>query len=257
MSRCHRMPPPVFPGRREVSAEVRRRRRDKAVLRRRRLEAERRRQELARRELSCLGGYCGGMLEGVLALSWWAAAKTLEGAMALVRLGVHAVRARQVGRRLASMGVPTPKELSERWRRMGRKTVEEALVLGAMLLRIGATIDPEWRQGADGRIEARGGGMRAWLAEFCPDVPYSTAMRYRKLAERLLALLALEGEWSGWAMECVLPGQPWPEGVARRGETADAVRAARGFVERLLEFHPSQRGLRWVLTRELAAAGAA
>ena len=185
-------------------------------------------------------------------LTWWAAAKTVQGTAALIRCGIRKIRAKKVGRQLAEMGLPTPADLTTRWHRTRRKTLEEALLLGAMLLKISPTTDASCKRDADGRIASRGGGLKAWLAEFCPSIPYSTACRYRKLAERLLELLALQGEGAGWAMEWVLPGQPWPNGVARTGEAAAAIRSVRKFVEGLLTFHPSQRGLRWLLTRELS-----
>ena len=245
MQRARKMPPPPIPGRKKHRKNARRRRR--AELRR----------EGDRCEREYLSHWAAGPGALVADLTWWAVARAIEGAVALVRCGVRAARARRVGRELAAAGLPTPAELTKRWHRMRRKTIEEALILGAMLVKISSTIDAAWTRDEAGRLEARGGGLKAWLAEFCPSVPYSTACRYRKLAERLLALLALLGEGAGWAMEWILPEQPWPAGAGRSGATADAIRSVRAFVQGLLTFHPSQRGLRWVLTQELARAKAA
>lgn len=245
MQRAKRMPPPPISGRTKHR---------KSAFQRRRA-ALRRENEVREREF--LMHWSAAPAALVADLTWWAVAKTVEGAAALIRCGVRAVRARRVGRELAAAGLPTPAELTERWHRSRRKSLEEALILGAMLMKISSTVDAEWKRDEVGRLASRGGGLKAWLAEFCPSVPYSTACRYRKLAERLLELLALQGEGAGWAMEWILPGQPWPRGAGRTGETAEGVRSVRAFVEGLLSFHPSQRGLRWVLTRELARAKAA
>ena len=242
-----KLPPPIT-GRKKHWKNARQRRRE--ALRRERDAEE-------RNFLGNCSHWSSAPAAMVADLTWWTVAKTIEGAVALVRCGVRRARAKKVGRELAAMGLPTPNDLRARWFRTPRKTLEEALLIGAMLLKISSTVDVSWTRDEEGRMKSRGGGLKAWLAEFCPDIPYSTACRYRKLAARLLELLALEGEGAGWAMEWVLPGQPWPRGVGREGETAEGIRAVRNFVEGLLTFHPSQRGLRWLLTRELARAKAA
>ena len=218
----------------------------------RRCRERRRCAELRDRELKFLLEYGGGAAGwAVLDGTWWLLAKTVGGAVGLVCRAVRHARVAKVGREMAALGLPTPAELTERWQRHSRKKLSEALLLGAMLMRIAATLDSSACAGNAGQLAGRRGGLKAWLAENCPEIPYSTACRYRLLASRLAELLSLTGEASGTAMEWLLPGQPLPRSFSR--EERAGLAKLQDFVARLMEFHPSQAALGRLLAKELAA----
>ncbi len=221
----------------------------KAVRRRR---ERRHAAELRDRELEFIMNYGGNgagwaVIDGV----WWLLAKTVGGAVGLVCKAVRRARVEAVGRALAAVGLPTPAELTARWKLHPRKKLAEALLLGAMLMRISATLDSSACAAGSGRLAGRRGGLKAWLAENCPEIPYSTACRYRLLASRLAELLAMTGEASGTAMEWILPGQPLPRSFSP--EERAGLAKLQDFVARLMEFHPSQAALGRLLAKELAA----
>ena len=189
------------------------------------------------------------------------------GAWILIRsicqLGIHALQSHQAKQRRAAMTrqmakihLPTPDALEARWHRTRRKSLKEALRLGAMLMLIADTTSNTIQLDQNGKLVGRGTGLKGWLKAYCPTIPYSTATRYKRLAEQLLLLLSIRGEGAGAAMAWVLPedalAQPVPRN--RHGEAA-AIAKVRACVGKLLEFHPSQRSLGKVLRRELRHAG--
>ncbi|MBP1588983.1 MAG: hypothetical protein ILO10_02165, partial [Kiritimatiellae bacterium] len=189
------------------------------------------------------------------------------GAWILIRsicqLGIHALQSHQAKQRRAAMTrqmakvhLPTPDALEARWHRTRRKSLKEALRLGAMLMLIADTTSNAIKLDQNGKLVGRGTGLKGWLKAYCPTIPYSTATRYKRLAEQLLLLLSIRGEGAGAAMTWVLPedalAQPVPR--KRHGEAA-AIAKVQACVGKLLEFHPSQRSLGKVLRRELRHAG--
>ena len=128
-------------------------------------------------------------------------------------------------------------------------------MLGALLIQVTGTLDDTRVKDEKGRVIHRNGGLKQWLAQYCPDIPYCTACRYRKLAIRLLQFLDADGTGEGSvlldgaSMELLLPQRPFPAGLtpAERRELSKV----REVVEQLLTFYPSQRALRSALTREL------
>ena len=57
----------------------------------------------------------------------------------------------------------------------------------------------------------RGTGLKGWLAQFCPEINYSTARRFLAVAEKTVAALALTDEAEG----SVDDGLPAPTGAGR------------------------------------------
>lgn len=99
-------------------------------------------------------------------------------------------------------GTPTPEELAAACAATPRKLLER-LRLGSLLADLDPTLDrtfsfTELPNGAK-RYRSRGGGLKAYLADNRIATPYSTLMRYKLLATRLRALLALDArlplEW--------------------------------------------------------------
>ena len=99
-------------------------------------------------------------------------------------------------------GTPTPQELAAACAATPRKLLER-LRLGSLLADLDPTLDRTlaYRELPNGakRIRARGGGLKAYLADNRIPAPYSTLMRYKLLATRLRQLLFLDArlplEW--------------------------------------------------------------
>ncbi|MBQ9345319.1 MAG: hypothetical protein IJT88_08930 [Kiritimatiellae bacterium] len=178
-------------------------------------------------------------------------------------LGLNAIKAQvakgrraAMNRQMAAAHLPTPAALEARWHRTRRKSLKEALRLGAMLMQIADTTSNAIRLDQNGKLAGRGTGLKGWLKAYCPSIPYSTAMRYKRLAEQLLLLFSLKGEGAGAAMDWVLPGDETAPSCARsRSQTAREIAKVQACVGKLLEFHPSQRSLGKMLRRELELGG--
>ena len=178
-------------------------------------------------------------------------------------LGTHLIKGQlakarrsTMNRRMTAAALPSPEALEARWHHTQRKSLKEALHLGAMLMQIADTTSNAIRLDKNGKMAGRGGGLKGWLKTYCPSIPYSTAMRYKRLAEQLLQLLSIEGVGAGAAMDWVVPEegkaqiQPW-----KPGAEAMEIAKVRACVGKLLWFHPSQRSLGKVLRRALEKAG--
>lgn len=196
--------------------------------------------------------YGMGVLGLAADLACWTVAKGLQGTFRLVEKAVDAHLLRKMRKKMAGLGLPTPDQLETAWQRSPRKKIKEALRLGAMLLEISSTLDASPIAAERGRVSGRRGGLKAWLAQYCPSIPYSTAIRYRKLAEQLLLLLGNQGGKPSEVMDWSLPDGPSPSALPPA--EAAAIRSVRVFVGGLLTFHPSQRRLRELLVRALTRA---
>ncbi|MBP1589294.1 MAG: hypothetical protein ILO10_03765 [Kiritimatiellae bacterium] len=188
---------------------------------------------------------------GAVGITWWTIRKVIGIPVGIVQSRLARRRREAMTRELAGRGIPTPEALERRWHRSKRKKLREALRLGAMLMQIADTTSHALVKGKDGLVTGRGGGLKAWLKTYCPSIPYSTATRYKRLAEQLLHFLSIQGERAGAAMEWVLPEEGGRVcGTSRSQEECELDRL-REVVGRLMEFYPSQRGLAKVLKREL------
>jgi hypothetical protein len=92
-------------------------------------------------------------------------------------------------------GTPTPEDLESPWKASPR-TLADRLRLGSRLADLDPTLDHTLLRTTlpSGKtvIRARPGGMKGWLEDRRVAIPYSTAMRYKKLAQRLRQLLSLD-----------------------------------------------------------------
>ena len=99
-------------------------------------------------------------------------------------------------------GVPTPEDIEDAWD-IEPRTLAGRLRIGSRLADLEPTLDSRFvfkktRNGSK-RICARQPGMKGWMKKNAPDVKYSTAMHYKKLATRLRQLIGLDAriplEW--------------------------------------------------------------
>ncbi|MBR4189319.1 MAG: hypothetical protein IKQ55_05085 [Kiritimatiellae bacterium] len=111
-------------------------------------------------------------------------------------------------------GTPTPKELVADWREEPR-TLATRLRLGSRLADLDSTLDHTLLRTTlpNGKtvIRSRKGGMKGWLEDRRVAIPYSTAMRYKKLAQRLRQILQLDDRIPlEWLMSGIPAGQHFP-----------------------------------------------
>ena len=131
-------------------------------------------------------------------------------------------------------GTPTPKELVADWRERPR-TLAIRLRLGSRLADLDPTLDHSILRTSlpSGKtvIHSRKGGMKGWLEDRRVDIPYSTAMRYKKLAQRLRQILRLDDRIP---LEWLLSGVPGAHHLPANLQTAFAA-AARQLADILRE----------------------
>jgi hypothetical protein len=167
----------------------------------------------------------------------------------LIEHGIERSKFREMTQKMTAAGLPTPAQVTARFKTKRKKTLTQALELGAMLLALTPTLDARRVRATDGQLGGRGRGLKGWLAQYCPTVGYSSASRYRKLAERFLDYLQFEKTSASWTMSWILPDKPLP--VTDDEDTLDAVRQTRATVSDLLRRYPSQRALHRLLATEL------
>ncbi len=83
---------------------------------------------------------------------------------------------------------PSPSDVADVWRiPRSPRTPAAALILGDQLLAVEAPSAVLHQIGVDGRchLVSRGGGLKEWIQNAAPTIPYSTATRYRRLAAHL------------------------------------------------------------------------
>ncbi len=138
-------------------------------------------------------------------------------------------------------GTPTPKELEEDWD-LRPRTLTARLRIGSRLADLDPTLDHSLvrRPDAAGRmvIRARKGGMKGWLEDRRVKIGYSTAMRYKKLVQRLRQVLSLDERLPlEWVLEGLPGGQTLPDGLSA------PFRAARSRLARILRENPDFKAL--------------
>ena len=98
----------------------------------------------------------------------------------------------------------------------------EAYQFGMMLRAVKERLDRETacgttvEQNADGTICGRAPGLKGWLAQWCPEINYSTARRFLAVAEKTVAALALADEAE--ASEAAAVGSASPASPESWGE---------------------------------------
>ncbi len=153
-------------------------------------------------------------------------------AFALTEVGLWTIReiARQIRLRekrpdAASLrGTPTPADLLDAWETDPR-TLETRLRLGSRLSDLDSTLDHTYHRRTlpSGKtvIRSRTGGMKGWLSDRRIRIPYSTAMRYKKLAQRLRQVLSLDDRLPlEWVMSGVPEDRQLPADLAAPFATA-------------------------------------
>ena len=167
-------------------------------------------------------------------------------AFALTEIGAWCID--EIGRRIrihekrpdspSLRGTPTPQDLTDPWTATPR-TLNDRLRLGSRLADLDPTLDHTISRTTlpNGKtvFRARPGGMKGWLADRRVAVPYSTAMRYKKLAQRLRRILSLDArlplEWliDGLPENTTLPAELQSPCVAARRRLASILRRHRTF----------------------------
>lgn len=137
-------------------------------------------------------------------------------------------------------GTPTPEDISVLWDLYPRP-LETRLRIGSRLADLEPTLDNTFifkdSRKTRHRIVARQPGLKGWLKANVPDIKYSTAMHYKKLATRLRQLIGLDPRIP---LEWLLPGDG--TGTAKLTELppADqrAATVARRKLRALLDANP-------------------
>ncbi|MBR6022604.1 MAG: hypothetical protein IK066_09340 [Kiritimatiellae bacterium] len=140
--------------------------------------------------LSGSGPYAGA-LDLLVAPAEW----TLTAAARLVCAAAkelhRAYRARRTDEVASALGAPTATEIAAAWTPAPR-SVRQALVIGAKLVDLSALHPIRTLRASDNKsVAGRTGGLRPFFAESLPSLPYSTAMRYKLLANRLRQALSI------------------------------------------------------------------
>ena len=121
-------------------------------------------------------------------------------------------------------GTPTPADHEDLWSADPR-TLETRLRLGSRQADLDPTLDRTIvrRKLRNGKtvIRANPGGIKRWLSDRQVAVPYSTVMRYKKLAQRLRLLLALDDRIPlEWVMDGIPSDAHLPAGLDAPYSTA-------------------------------------
>ncbi len=202
-----------------------------------------------RNEHTAGGDLFGALAEKVVFAGVVAVSAPFLLAKTLIERGIERSKMREMTEKMTAAGLPTPAQVTARFKTRRKKTLPQALELGAMLLALTPTLDARRVRGTDGQLGGRGRGLKGWLAQYCPTVGYSSASRYRKLAERFLDYLQFEKTSASWAMSWILPDKPLPD--TDDADTLAAVRQTRATVSDLLRRYSSQRALHRLLAAEL------
>ena len=206
-------------------------------------------QPWARDQHTAGGDLFGALAEKIVFAGFVTVAFPFALAKTLIERGIERSKMREMTEKMTSVGLPTPAQVTAGFKTQRKKTLSQALELGAMLLAITPTLDARRVRAIDGQLGGRSRGLKGWLAQYCPTVGYSSASRYRKLAERFLDYLQFEKSSASWTMSWILPDKPLPE--TDDADTLAAVRQTRITVADLLRSYPSQRALHRLLVTEL------
>jgi hypothetical protein len=175
-----------------------------------------------------------------------------HGVNALVRRILYTARQREIAPTPSLRGAPERKDIDSVWSEAPR-TMISALRLGSRLLDLEPTVDNSrvWKENPrSGRREVvfRHAGIKGWLQRNCPAVPYSTAMRYKKLASRLRTLCGVPGNIP---LEWLLPDSPMPPAEGLDAKTLSAIEKGRVKLGKILAEAKSLRGLDRVVEKRM------
>ena len=147
------------------------------------------------------------------------------------------------------LGAPKPAELAALFTPSPRP-LRQALLIGSRLVDLSAS-NPDTRLSTPDirahRFAGRAPGLRGFLADTCPTIPYSTAMRYRQLAQRTRQALdlpaALPLEW--------LLSDKKPSSLTQDPQLLAVLPRARRALSALLAANPTQVALSRALIKAL------
>ena len=167
-------------------------------------------------------------------------------AFALTEIGAWAID--EIGRQIrirekrpaspSLRGTPKPDDIAGLWSAEPR-TLRVRLCIGSRLADLDPTLDHTISRttlpGGKTVFRARKGGVKGWLDDRRVAVPYSTVMRYKKLAQRLRSVLQLDERLPlEWLIDGLPAGQELPEGLqgvfrTARRRFSDILRENRTF----------------------------
>ena len=153
-------------------------------------------------------------------------------------------------------GTPSPTDVAAAWRiPRAPRTPAAALLLGDQLLAIEAPSAALHQIGPDGRchLVSRGGGLKEWLHNAAPTIPYSTATRYRRLAAHLRQWLQLSPEIP---LSWLFPTAPSPATLTPSAPLRRTLARARRAFCTLLADYPSLARLQRRLETDLGLLAA-
>ncbi len=139
----------------------------------------------------------------------------------------------------AKSGTPSPTDVATAWQiPRAPRTPAAALLLGDQLLAVKAPSAALHQIGADGRchLVSRGGGLKEWLHNAAPSIPYSTATRYRRLAAHLRQWLQLPAEIP---LSWLFPTAPSPATLTSSAPLRRILSPARSAFTKLLADYPT------------------
>ena len=151
----------------------------------------------------------------------------------------------------AKHGTPSPADVADAWKiPQAPRTPAAALLLGDQLLAVEAPSASLHQIGDDGRchLVSRGGGLKEWLHNAAPDIPYSTATRYRRLAGYLRQWLQLAPEIP---LAWLFPTSPSPATLTPSASLRRTLARARRAFTQLLADYPSLARLQRRLETDL------
>ena len=163
----------------------------------------------------------------------------------------RAVYLRHAAARAAETSTPSPTDVANAWRiPRAPRTPAAALLLGDQLLAVEAPSAALHQIGSDGRchLVARGGGLKEWLHNAAPTIPYSTATRYRRLAAHLRQWLQLPAEIP---LSWLFPTAPSPATLTPSAPLRRTLARARRAFCALLADYPSLARLQRRLETDL------
>ena len=136
-------------------------------------------------------GVYAGALDLLVAPVEWVLAAGVAGLCAIAKELHRAYRCREDESVASVLGCPTAEAVASAWTPAPRP-LRQALVVGSRLIDLSAAHPIQTVRTNDGsRVAGRQGGLRPWFKQSLPDLPYSTAMRYKQLAQRLRQALAV------------------------------------------------------------------
>lgn len=169
----------------------------------------------------------------------------------------HTRYLRLANERADSSATPRPADVAAAWRLPSSpRPPAAALLLGEQLLAVSAPSAPLHRMDpATHRchLSSRGGGLKEWLRHAAPSVPYSTAMRYRRLASLLRRYLALS---PAIPLAWLLPSAPPPADLTPSAPLRRCIFRARRDFNTFLAANPSLARIQRRLEADLGIAAA-